>query len=35
MHTGRAGDYFVSDAALVTDDGCEVLTTVPQSVHVV
>lgn len=35
MHTGRAGDYFVSDPALVTEDGCEVLTTVPQTVHVV
>ena len=35
MHTGREGDYFVSDAALVTDDGCEVLTTVQQNVHIV
>lgn len=35
MDTGRSGDYFVSDTAVVTEDGCEVLTTVPQSVHVV
>lgn len=35
MHTGREGDYFVSDSALVTDNGCEVLTTVPQHVHLV
>jgi Xaa-Pro dipeptidase len=33
MHTGRPGDYFVSDTAIVTEDGCEVLTTVPQHVH--
>jgi Xaa-Pro dipeptidase len=35
MHTGREGDYFISDSALVTEDGCEVLTTIPQHVHVV
>ncbi|MCF8061174.1 MAG: Xaa-Pro peptidase family protein [Deltaproteobacteria bacterium] len=35
MHTGRDGDYFVSDSALVTENGCEVLTTMPQRVHVV
>ncbi len=35
MHTGREGDYFVSDSALVTEDGCEMLTTIPQHVHVV
>ena len=35
MHTGREGDYFVSDTALVTEDGCEVLTKVSQHVHVV
>jgi Xaa-Pro dipeptidase len=34
MNTGREGDYFVSDSALVTEDGCEVLTTIPQHVHV-
>lgn len=34
MGSGR-GDYFVSDAALLTEDGCEVLTTVPQQVHIV
>jgi Xaa-Pro dipeptidase len=35
MHTGREGDYFVSDSVLVTEDGCELLTTIPQQVHVV
>lgn len=35
MHTGREGNYFVSDAALVTEDGCEVLTGTPQEIHVV
>jgi Xaa-Pro dipeptidase len=35
MDTGRPGDYFVSDTAVVTEDGCEVITTVPQSVHIV
>jgi hypothetical protein len=35
MGTGREGDYFVSDASVVTEDGCEVLTTVPQHSHVV
>jgi len=35
MHTGREGNYFVSDTVLVTKDGCEVLTTIPQHVHVV
>jgi Xaa-Pro dipeptidase len=34
MGSGR-GDYFVSDAALLTEHGCEVLTTVPQHLHVV
>lgn len=33
--TGREGDYFVSDASVVTEDGCEVLTIVPQHSHVV
>lgn len=33
MHTGRDGDYFVSDTALVTEHGCEVLTSVPQHLH--
>jgi Xaa-Pro dipeptidase len=35
MHTGREGNYFVSDSALVTEDGGEVLTTIPQHVQVV
>jgi Xaa-Pro dipeptidase len=35
MHTGREGDYFVSDSALVTEDGCEKLTTIPQHAQVV
>jgi len=34
MHSGH-GDYFVSHAAIVTDDGCEVLTTIPQHLQVV
>ena len=34
MGTGR-GDYFVSDTAVLTEHGCEVLTTTPQHVHVV
>lgn len=32
---GRSGDYFVSDTVLVTETGCERLTTVAQSVTVV
>jgi Xaa-Pro dipeptidase len=35
MDTGRPGDYFVSDTAVVTEDGCEVITSVPQTLHVV
>ncbi|MDX1688972.1 MAG: Xaa-Pro peptidase family protein [Candidatus Promineifilaceae bacterium] len=35
MGTGRNGDYFVSDAAVVTADGCTRLTTTPQHLHVV
>ena len=35
MDTGREGNYFVSDPALVTEDGCEVLTKISQQVHVV
>jgi Xaa-Pro dipeptidase len=35
MDTGREGNYFVSDPAVVTEDGCEVLTATPQHVHVV
>ena len=35
MDTGRKGNYFVSDPALVTEDGCEVLTTISQQIHVV
>ncbi len=29
------GDYFVSDTAVVTKDGCEVITAVPQQLHIV
>ena len=29
------GDYFVSDTAVVTDNGCEVITSVSQQLHVV
>jgi Xaa-Pro dipeptidase len=35
MGTGRDGNYFVSDTALVTEDGCEVLTSIPQHAQVV
>lgn len=35
MHTGQAGNYFISDSVLVTADGCEKLTSLSQSVHVV
>lgn len=35
MDTGRPGNYFVSDTAVVTEDGCQVITSVPQTVHVV
>jgi len=35
MHTGRDGDYFISDSVLVTQDGCEKLTSLSQQVHVV
>jgi Xaa-Pro dipeptidase len=31
----RNGDYFVSDTVLVTEQGCERLTTVSQAPHVV
>ncbi|MFW5943577.1 MAG: M24 family metallopeptidase, partial [Chloroflexota bacterium] len=34
MDTGR-GDYFVSDTALVTEEGCERLTTTSQQLHIV
>jgi Xaa-Pro dipeptidase len=34
MGTGR-GDYFVSNTALLTDDGCEVLTKTPRQAQVV
>jgi Xaa-Pro dipeptidase len=34
MGTGQ-GDYFVSDTARLTTDGCEVLTTVSQEMQVV
>lgn len=35
MGTGRPGDYFISNTALLTEQGCEVLTTTPQEVQVV
>jgi Xaa-Pro dipeptidase len=35
MGTGRPGDYFVTDAAVCTDNGCEVLTTATRTVQVV
>lgn len=34
MDTGH-GDYFVSDTALVTEEGCERLTTTSQQLHIV
>lgn len=34
MGTGQ-GDYFVSDTAVLTESGCEVLTTVPQQLQIV
>jgi Xaa-Pro dipeptidase len=34
MGAGR-GDYFVSDTVLVTAQGCERLTTVPQTLRIV
>jgi Xaa-Pro dipeptidase len=34
MGTGQ-GDYFVSDTAMVTEEGCEVLTTASQRLQVV
>jgi Xaa-Pro dipeptidase len=35
MGTGRPGNYFVSNTAVLTEDGCEVLASVPQGVQVV
>jgi len=35
MGTGRPGDYFISNAAALTEKGCEVLTTAPMQVQVV
>jgi Xaa-Pro dipeptidase len=35
MGSGRPGDYFVSDTAVVTATGCEILTTTSQQLHVV
>ena len=29
------GDYFVSDTVVVTQDGCEVITAVPQQLFIV
>lgn len=34
MHSGR-GDYFVSNAAIVTETGCDVLTKIPQELRIV
>lgn len=34
MGSGR-GDYFISDAAMLTERGCEILTTVPQQLRIV
>ncbi len=34
MGTGQ-GDYFVSNAAMLTEQGCEVLTTTPQHLHII
>jgi Xaa-Pro dipeptidase len=34
MGTGQ-GDYFVSNTAVLTEEGCEVLTTTPQQVQIV
>ena len=34
MGTGR-GDYFFSNAAVLTDEGCEILTTTPRHSQVV
>ena len=34
MHSG-SGDYFVSNAAIVTETGCDVLTKIPQNLRVV
>lgn len=35
MGARRRGDYFISDTAIVTETGAEVLTTVPRGPHVV
>jgi Xaa-Pro dipeptidase len=35
MDTGRPGNYFVSDTAVVTEEGCEVITSVPQTIQIV
>lgn len=35
MDTGRPGNYFVSDTAVVTQEGCEVITSVPQTIQIV
>jgi len=34
MDTGQPGDYFVSDTAVVTEDGCQVLTADSQELHI-
>ena len=34
MDTGQPGDYFVSDTAVVTEDGCHVLTADSQELHI-
>lgn len=35
MGTGRPGDYFVSNTAVLTEEGCDVLTSAPRGVQVV
>jgi Xaa-Pro dipeptidase len=35
MGTGHPGDYFVSNTAVLTEEGCQVLTTAPREVQVV
>jgi Xaa-Pro dipeptidase len=34
MGTGLQGDYFVTDTAVCTDRGCEVITSAPRGVHI-
>lgn len=34
MDTGQPGNYFVSDTAVVTENGCEIITAVPRELQV-